>query len=962
MRSTLAVMTVAMLLILPAQVMAQGDQLTGIVDGEVVDADGAGLPGATATIEGENLIEASRSATSDVAGEFRFRNLRPGSYIVTVALTGFQTMAYNVRVSVGTTASVIAELELAGVSETVTVVSETPLIDIESSSLTTSYGADMLENVPVVRDFTDMTNFAPGFADKGAYGAGGNHAEGTSAHRVGSATNGYRLNGVDITENEWGTTWVNPNVDTIAEIQIVGVGASAEHSEFTGAMINLVTKGGTNEFHGSGSFYFENGSLRSDNSGGIIDLERGKYSYDREWSVTVGGPIVRNKLLFFGSIGRNETLDSVVADQIWLDGGIAVDDAQQGNDRWTMHGRVDFLLNDTNTFGFMINNDPGRETNRDLRTGSPLDVAMDTDYGSITLLLSWQSQLGDNTFTDLRFASNAADFLRLPLVCCELPDYWFNNSRRITRGFLEDEDNARKEISGTVTQYVDDFLGVAHDAKIGLQYKDSWSSWIAGYTGLGGLFTYNYYGYSYTYGSIYDIGLEGQTVSSAAFIQDDVTVTDNVTLNLGLRFERTNWHERLDGKPTGAPWVHQLNYLAPRFGGTWDLGGDGRAVAHGSWGRYFEKSVISHVSTASGTAYQDPYQPYASYYFDIPDGLLADPNNPTDAELLVLQELVFQPENLVSIDAATIPLAPGVQGMHTDIFNIGFEYEFVDDWVVGVDYIHKDDSNFIRAIDTITHNYTAFDYTSPDATLADGTVVPGTSQTLYSKDDGLREPILGNLDYYKRTHDIVTLTLDRRRTGSGLNISTSLTYQNNRGTLENGDGESLWGWGPDAANHPNFNGNPFAMDGPLRFSRKWSWKVLGNYRLPGDILAGMYWNLSSGRPWNLQVDHNSRAGGLTALRNMPYGSTHIEKIGSRTWDSLNQLDLRLSKSFNMGAQGRLELMVDGFNLLNNFSPTGVSERINRTFRVAGGSSVGSPRASTSLLPGRQFRLGTRISF
>ena len=962
MRSTLAVMTVAMLLILPSQVLAQGAQLTGVVDGEVVDADGAGLPGATAIIEGANLIEESRSATSDVSGEFRFRNLRPGTYLVTVSLTGFQTMAYNVRVNVGTTATVMAELELAGVSETVTVVSETPLIDIESSSLTTSYGADMLENVPVVRDFTDMTNFAPGFADKGAYGAGGNHAEGTSAHRVGAATNGYRLNGVDITENEWGTTWVNPNVDTIAEIQIVGIGASAEHSEFTGAMINIVTKGGTNEFHGTGSFYFENGSLRTDNSGGIIDLERGKYSYDREWSVTFGGPIVKNKLLFFGAIGRNETLDSVVADQIWIDGGIAVEDAQQGNDRWTMHGRLDFLLNDTNTFGFMINNDPGRETNRDLRTGSPLDVAMDTDYGSITMLLSWQSQLGDNTFTDLRFASNAADFLRLPLVCCELPDYWFNNSRRITRGFLEDEDNARKEISATVTQYVDDFLGVAHDAKIGLQYKDSWSSWIAGYTGLGGLFTYNYYGYSYTYGSIYDIGLEGQTVTSAAFIQDDVTVTDNVTLNLGLRFERTNWHERLDGKPTGAPWVHQLNYLAPRFGGTWDLGGDGRGVVHGSWGRYFEKSVISHVSTASGTAYQDPYQPYASYYFDIPDGLLADPENPTDAELLVLQELVFQPENLVSLDAATIPLADGVQGMHTDIFNIGFEYEFVDDWVVGIDYIHKDDSNFIRAIDSIEHIYTAFEYTSPDATLANGDVVPGTTQTLYSKEDGLRAPVLSNLDYYERTHDIVTLTFDRRRTGSGLNMSTSLTYQNNRGTLENGDGESLWGWGPDAANHPNFNGNAFAMDGPLRFSRKWSWKVLANYRLPGDILAGMYWNLSSGRPWNLQVDHNSRAGGLTVLRNMPYGSTHIEKIGARTWDSLNQLDLRLSKSINMGAQGRLELMVDGFNLLNNFSPTGVSERINREFRVAGGSSVGSPRSSTSLLPGRQFRFGGRISF
>ena len=161
------------------------------------------------------------------------------------------------------------------------------------------------------------------------------------------------------------------------------------------------------------------------------------------------------------------------------------------------------------------------------------------------------------------------------------------------------------------------------------------------------------------------------------------------------------------------------------------------------------------------------------------------------------------------------------------------------------------------------------------------------------------------------------------------------------------------------------------MDGPLRFSRKWSFKVLANYRLPGDILAGMYWNLSSGRPWNINVDHNSSAAGLGlvggecpvgCLNNQPYGSTQIEKRGSRTWDSLNQLDLRLSKSFNMGAQGRLELMVDGFNLLNDFSPTNVGERYNRSFNVAGGSAVGSPRSTNQLLPGRQFRLGVRASF
>ncbi len=959
MRATLAVMTLAMVLILPAQLMAQGARTTGIIAGEVRDVDGAGLPGATATIEGDNLIQESLSQVSDVAGVFRFRNLRPGSYIVTVALTGFQTMAYNVPVSVGATSAVIAELQLAGVAETVTVISETPLIDVASASLATNYTAVLLENVPVARDFTEMTNFAPGFADKGAYGAGGNHAEGTSVHRVGAATNGYRLNGVDITENEWGAAWVNPNVDTIAEIQIVGIGASVEYSEFTGAMINIVTKGGTNEFHGTGAFYFQNGDLRADNSRGIVDLQRGKFSYDRDLSVTIGGPIVRNKALFFASAARQETLKSVVADQIWVDGGISVEDAQQGNDRWTLHGRLDFLLNDSNTLGFMINYDPGRESNKDLRPGSPVDIGMDSSYGSTTLLFSWQSQLGDNTFTDLRLAANRADYLRLPFVCCELPDYWYNGSRRITRGFLEDEDNARKEVSATVTQYVDDFLGAAHDVKVGLGYKDSWASWLASYTGLGGLFTYG----SYVYGSVYDFGLEGQLQPMSAFIQDVVTPSDNLTLNLGLRYDHTNGYERLGGKSTGKGPAVTFRNLAPRLGATFDLSGDGRAVVHSSWGRYFEKMTVGFISGASGTGYSDPYQPYSSYFFVIPDGFFPadyDPLNPTDAQLFALQDAVFRPENQTSVSAAIFPLDPNLQSLHTDVWNVGFEYEFARNWVAGVDYIRKDDRNMFRHRNTIEHVYTPFEFTAPDATLADGTVVPGLTQTLYSRESGEWAPIRSNDDFYKRQHDIVMLTLDRRRTGSGLNFSTSLAYQNHKGTFNNRDGDSVWGGGFDAANNPNFRGHPFAESGPLGFSRKWSWKVLGNYRLPGGILAGMYWNLASGRPWNLTIRHGRR--GIPQLLTANYSTTAIEPVRSRTWDSHKQLDLRLSKSFDMGSSSRLEVMVDGFNMLNDFSPTGVEGRIDRTFVVAGGSAVGSPGRSTSLLPGRQFRFGVRLSF
>ena len=989
MRTKLAILTLAMLLIVPAQVMAQGARSSGIISGHAQDADGAGLPGATATIEGDNLVQASLSQVTDASGAFRFRNLRPGTYIVTVALTGFQTVAYTVPVNVGSTSNVIAQLNLAGVSETVTVISETPLIDITSSSLDTNYTAEILENVPVAREFTEMTNFAPGFADKGAYGAGGNHSEGSSSHRVGAATNGYRLNGVDVNEGDWGNTWVNPNVDAIAEIQIVGIGASAEYSNFTGAMVNMVTKGGTNEFHGTGSFYFQNGSLRSDNSGGIIDLEQGKFSYDRDFSATFGGPILRNKLLFFASAARQEKLDSVVADQIWIDGGIDPDDAQQGLNMWRLHGRLDYLVSDRHTLGAMVNHDPGRGLNESQRPGSPLIVGMDTSIETTTWLLSWQAQLGDNTFTDMRFAGYSGAYERLPIKCegglgsvgCDVPDYWLNGSRRLTRGFLEDEDNARRELTATLTQYTDNFLGVAHDAKVGIDYNDSWSSWISSYTGEGGLYTYDYgYGYTYVYGYYYDVGLEAQIVRSSAFLQDNVSATDNLTLNLGLRYDRTNGYDRIGGRggsrtDVSAPWAPQgsglqTKYynLAPRVGFTWDLVGDGRTVVHGSWGRYFEKVAIGHISRASGGAFREDlgYKPYASYFFNAA-GLFDDSvdlANLTDAQAIALQNATFQPENLRTQDAPQFPIPEDLHSMHTDIVNIGFEYEFVDNWVVGVDYIHKDDSNFFNYDDQIDHAFTPFEYTAPDTLLADGTVVPGQTQTLYEKDNGFTDQAFTNRPYYTRTHDIVTLMFDRRRTGSGLNFSTSLAYQNNRGTKENGDGQSIWGRGFDQEDNPNFNGHPFAESGPLRFSRKWSWKVLANYRLPGDILAGMYWNLASGRPWNL-TERNSR---INPNMNADYSESAIEKVGSRTWDPLKQLDLRLSKSFNLGASGRFEVMVDGFNLLNSFSPTGVDGRRDRTFQVArdssGGriSSVGSPRNTNSLNPGRQFRFGVRASF
>ena len=243
------------MLILPlftAEVFAQGSMATGDIEGSVQDPDGTGLPGATVTVTGENLIQDSVTKVTGANGDYVFRALRPGSYTVTVEMPGFAGQLFNASVQTGITANINFTLELEGVSETVTVSGETPLIDVTESSINANYGEEFIQNIPIAREFAAIGDLTAGFTDRGAYGAGANvEDDSTGRYRRGSSANAYKINGVDVTEPDWGATWVNPSIDTVAEIQVVSIGASAEYGNFTGASINIVTKGGTNDFRGS---------------------------------------------------------------------------------------------------------------------------------------------------------------------------------------------------------------------------------------------------------------------------------------------------------------------------------------------------------------------------------------------------------------------------------------------------------------------------------------------------------------------------------------------------------------------------------------------------------------------------------------------------------------------------------------------------------------------------------------
>jgi len=209
---------------------------TGTVEGKVLDPQGAVLPGATVTLTGPR---GSQETTTDQEGIFRFVGIQPDTYTVKVALTSFVTQQMQAVVGMGRTVSIDMTLKLSTLSENVEVRATASVVDVRSASTETSVSSDLLNLMPIYSaTSTGLLNNAPGINSSSAYGSQGTYG------------NALLLDGVDTRDPEGGSAWTFFNQNLIQEIQVGGLGAPAEYGGFTGAIINTVTKSGTNAFAG----------------------------------------------------------------------------------------------------------------------------------------------------------------------------------------------------------------------------------------------------------------------------------------------------------------------------------------------------------------------------------------------------------------------------------------------------------------------------------------------------------------------------------------------------------------------------------------------------------------------------------------------------------------------------------------------------------------------------------------
>src|SRR5882757_7581750 len=292
---------VSIALLLVSSVRVAGQETTGGLQGTVKDSSGGVVAGATVVVTANSLV-GSKSVDTDSSGYYRFANLPPDNYTISVTAKGFSTAKREVALDVGRLPTVDFTLEV-GRSETIVEVSgAAPQIDVTTNVTTTNVTQDIIEAIPHGRTFQSVIQFAPSARNEPLMGnttQGGYPGNGSGGSAPGSTANGgdhgFSVAGGSDSENSYlvegqetanligGYSRTSVPFDFIGEVEIKNSGIQAEHGGALGGVVNVIMKKGTNNYHGSLFSYFENDAM---------DSRASTFSrYDPNSAAVLAGPV-----------------------------------------------------------------------------------------------------------------------------------------------------------------------------------------------------------------------------------------------------------------------------------------------------------------------------------------------------------------------------------------------------------------------------------------------------------------------------------------------------------------------------------------------------------------------------------------------------------------------------------------------------------------------------------------------
>jgi len=956
-----------------------GQRQTGSIKGKVTDKEGKVLPGATVVAASEALMGTKTYVTTET-GFFRFPTLPLGNYTITAEMSGFKTVKRgDVIVRVGMVVTVDITMEMTAIEEEVTVIAVSPVVDLEQTKVTVTVDKNLLRNIPMARDIYDIVNFAPGAISEGV-----NYRRTSSIHGSTVRGNTYAFDGVNMNDPATMCLLTNINFDVIEEVEMV-LGAQPPEVGYTdGAYINVVTRSGGNRFSGGAIIYYSDESMVQSlwpdeqiQALGVSKPVGDETWFDFDGSLSLGGPILTDKLWFFSNIHylkQKSSTNFIPFTDPYLG-------RYHGPYYWIHEEKMGFikltsqLTSNIKLMGMLNYVERYRPIWRGggSRTIKQATRIWDHDKtyignGILTYILD------QNTFFEVRmgyvnrwFPTPMQEEARgLPRII---------NMGALYRNITTDNFNLtylrkKLQIETHFTRFQDNFLGGNHEFKGGMNFEDAYTdrdTWRKD-----NLMWYwkedspYYYG-TETWKGVPDVGkgriyfyIYGPEKGSTklihrsrrigAYIQDSVTFADRFTLNLGLRFDRSwSWNPAVTKAACGNPvsiYVGE-NYVRPytaaRYPETYPDGinpfGEMKAEEWTDilvWNAWSPRIGLTFDIFGNGkTVFKATFSRYAEYmvmqYFTVlhPFRTLSrirfywyDMN--FNQQVDTGDDFSLYPTDYRTFDSAFSKnkLDPDIKSPLNDEFTAGIWHELLKDFSLGINFIYKNKKNIFE--DGLYAPDTDEWWSHKDQAGAQKYWVPFTA-VVPSEDYGDRTvtfyvPKNDVPDFFRRASNLPELKRKYLALEFLFNKRMADGWQFSGSVVYSKayGNIGVWfteshGWS-DAANSPNYFVNKY---GRLSMDIPLQIKLMGTVKLPFRIFLSAYYRYFSGSPWVRRVSIMPPTSWCEANNAFQeYYKVNIEdRRQPRRGSFWDCLDLRLEKEFRMGDFGRLGAYVDISNVL-----------------------------------------------
>ena len=902
---------------------AQVSATTGSINGKVTDATGGALPGVSVTVASPSM-QGTRSAVTDTSGDYRFPAVPPGDYRITYELTGFGTVVREgVRVGLGFTATVNAEMTVATLQETVTVTGASPVVDVTATTTSTNFGQERLAALPNARDFWTVLAAAPAIVVN-RIDVGGS-AAGTQTTYSAYDTKGDQprpmVEGIVNTEGTGAAGWYY-DYGSIDEVAVETKGHTAE-MPWPGVWSNFIAKSGGNQYHGKIYADYQNKNVQAENiddsatflcPGGRCgdltpsDLNRLENYYDVNGDA--GGYLIKDKFWWYGSM-RDQNIKVALPN-------FPVKAFETGLRNISTKGTFALSQNNkvTGYAGWGRKSQPNRlDTFRIAATTARHSAETSTWqqlYWGHTYKGSYDSVLSDSTFFEVR--GGQFKYVWPNYRYSEDPAYQDIGNQIVSGGNRDGwfRTPSRNQIAGSMT-YFKGGWGGDHSFKVGGEWFRETFTDERGIDVNGGVpgdvIHYLNNGVPaevdlFATPSVSEQGL----LTLGLYVQDTWRVNSRLTFNLGLRFDRYRaFLPEQEGPPIGRFNNAQVSFAevsdaktfnnpVPRIGLVYDITGQGRTVLKANYGQYAWNPGAQGLASDLNPNTTDWYRRYS--WADTNSNLLYDAGE----ERVLITQLG---------GVANAVLDPNLKNTKTSEVSAWIEHELMPGFAIQGGYVYRGIDDFrVR----VNQNRPVSAYDIP-ITIRD----PGPDNVLGNADDGPGIPGF-NLQPAALAAPVVNITTNLPGSAEFHTFEFSANKrQSGRWSLQ-GSFAIRWNEDQDDAYFGNnlraldtpSTANDFinTEDGRYNFS-VWTAKVNGSYDAGWGIRVTPALRFQQGQPFG----RTFLAG---AAHGINYGSQRIltEPIDSQRQDDIVVLDVRTEKFFNLGNLRRFGVFFDVYNLTN----------------------------------------------